>query len=125
MQYDVQTPEEYLRSLEDDWRREKLLELREIIMACAPDLIEAIDYKMLSYRDERDIVFALNAQKHYVALYVGDIKKIDVDGTLLAGLNVGKGCIRFTKSKVIAETRIREFIQRTVDLWKRGEDIDC
>lgn len=44
---------------------------------------------MLSYRDERDIVLALNAQKHYVSLYAGDASKIDPDGTLLSGLNVG------------------------------------
>lgn len=125
MQYDVSTPEEYLSRLENDWRREKLLELREIILTCGPDLTEGIDYKMLSYRDERGIVFGLNAQKHYVALYVGDAKKIDPDGTLLAGLDVGKGCIRFTKSKAVSDTRIREFIQRAVELWKSGADIDC
>lgn len=125
MQYDVQTPEEYLRCLEDDWRREKLLELRELILTYGPDLSEGIDYKMLSYRDERGIVFALNAQKHYVALYVGDARKIDEDGTLLAGLNVGKGCIRFTKTKAIAQTRIDEFIERAINLWKRGVDVGC
>lgn len=125
MQYDVKTPEEYLGMLEDDWRREKLLQLREIIVEYGPDLIEGIDYKMLSYRDERGIVLALNAQKHYVALYVGDAKKIDPDGSLLAGLNVGKGCIRFTKTKDVSQTGIREFIARAIMLWKSGADIDC
>lgn len=125
IQYDVQTPEEYLDLLEDDWRREKLLELRDIILTHGPDLVEGIDYKMLSYRDERGIALALNAQKHHVALYVGDVHKVDPDGTLLAGLNVGKGCIRFTKTKVVSKTRIAEFIARAIDMWKKGEDIDC
>lgn len=125
MQYDVQTPEEYLNMLEDDWRREKLLELREIILEYGPDLVEGIDYKMLSYRDERGIAIALNAQKNYVALYVGDAKKVDPDGTLLAGLDVGKGCIRFTKTKEISRTGIREFIARAIEMWKSGADIDC
>lgn len=125
MQYDVKTPAEYLEALEDDWRREKLLELRSIIMECGPDLVERIEYKMLSYADERGSVLALNAQKHYVSLYVGDAEKIDPDGTLLSGLNCGKGCIRFTKTKVVSETGIKEFIQRALDRWKRGEDIDC
>jgi hypothetical protein len=34
---------------------------------------------MLSYSDQRGIVFGLNAQKHYVSLYVGDAKKIDTN----------------------------------------------
>ena len=68
MQYDVRTPVEYLEALEDDWRREKLLELRSIIMEYGPELTEEIQYKMLSYRDERGPVFGLNAQKHYVSL---------------------------------------------------------
>ena len=125
MQYDVQTPDEYLRALEDDWRRAKLLELRSIIRDCGPELVEGIDYKMLSYRDEQGILFGLNAQKHYVALYVGDAHKVDPDGTLLAGLDVGKGCIRFSKSKAVAETGIREFIRRAVEMRRRGEDMDC
>lgn len=125
MQYDVQTPAEYLEALEDDWRREKLLELRSIIMSCGPELVEDIEYKMLSYRDERGSVLALNAQKHYVSLYVGNAEKVDPDGTLLSGLNVGKGCIRFTKLKAISETRIQEFIKRAIDMHKRGVDIDC
>jgi len=125
MQYDVRTPVEYLEALEDDWRREKLLELRSIIMQYGPELTEEIQYKMLSYRDERGPVFGLNAQKHYVSLYVGHAEKIDPDGSLLSGLNVGKGCIRFSKSKQIADTRIRQFVQRALDMRRRGEDIDC
>lgn len=125
VQYDVETPEAYLEALEDDWRREKLLELREMIKEFGPHLVEGIDYKMLSYRDGEEILFGLNAQKHYVSLYVGDIKKIDPDGALLQGLNLGKGCIRFSKSKAIGATRIAEFIQRAVEMSKRGEDLNC
>lgn len=125
MQYHVQTPVEYLESLDPDWRRETLEELRSIIMSCAPDLTEGISYGMLSYGDERGLVFGLNAQKNYVSLYVGNARKVDPDGSLLQGLSVGKGCIRFTKSKVVSETRIGDFIERAVAMWRRGEDIDC
>ena len=122
MQYDVETPAQYLQALDDDWRREKLEALRSIITTLGPELVEGIDYKMLSYRDEKDIVFGLNAQKQYVSLYVGDIHKIDPDGTLLSGYNIGKGCIRFTKTKPISDN-IREFIRRAIDMSRRGEDI--
>lgn len=125
MQYDAKTPEEYLNMLEDDWRREKLEELRAIIKAEAPHFEECINYKMLGYRDAQDVVFHLNAQRGYVSFYVGDIKKIDPSGELLAGINMGKGCVRFTKSKVVSETRIREFISKAVEMRKLGEDFDC
>ena len=125
MQYDVKTPAEYMDALEDDWRREKLENLRTLIKSKAPNISEGINYKMLSYGDDTGTLFHLNAQKQYVSLYVGNAKKVDPDGSLLQGLNVGKGCIRFKKSVSIADTRIDEFIERSIDMWQRGEDIYC
>ena len=72
VQYDVSTPAEYLAALEDDWRQEKLLQLRTMIQAAAPEAEEGLAYKMLSYGVGDDQFMALNAQKHYVSLYVGD-----------------------------------------------------
>lgn len=125
MQYEATTPTEYLDVLDDDWRKEKLQELRNLICKQAPDLKEGIEYKMLAYYDEKGVMFHLNAQKNYVSLYVGNAEKIDPEKKLLSGLNVGKGCIRFKKSVVISDTQIEEFIKCAVDLWKKGEDIGC
>lgn len=127
MQYDVTTPTEYFEALEEDWRKEKLVEIREMILTEAPELDENIRYKMLNYGDvsSDNFVFALNAQKHYVSLYVGDIKKIDPTGEMLAGFNLGKGCIRVSKTKILEETNLREYIQKTLELWKSGQDIYC
>jgi Uncharacterized conserved protein len=125
MQYDVKTPGEYLETLESDWRRETLLQLRALIQGQAPELVEGIDYKMLSYRDATGIVFALNAQKHYVSFYVGNASTIDPDGALLAGLDHGKGCIRFKKSVSVAKTQIETFIERAAELNRRGIDTGC
>ena len=75
MLYNVKTPAEYIDVLEDDWRKEKLQQVGSIIQSKAPDLVEGIDYKMLSYSDEKGIVFHLNAQKNYVSLYCGQCKK--------------------------------------------------
>ena len=119
MQYDVKTPAEYLKALSDDWRKGTLLELREIILSQPEGLKESINYKMLCYRLGEDAIFHLNAQKGYVSLYVGNTGKIDPDGALLSGLNLGKGCIRFTKSKKVASIRIAEFIEKAVRLAKK------
>ncbi|MEM7296964.1 MAG: DUF1801 domain-containing protein [Bacteroidota bacterium] len=123
MQYDVSTPEEYLDQLENDWRKETLLQLRDLISQHG--LKEGIEYKMLSYADEKGAVFALNAQKAYTALYVGNASKVDPSGELLAGINHGKGCLRFKKTTDVASTRIEEFIQKAVEMRKLGKDIDC
>jgi uncharacterized protein YdhG (YjbR/CyaY superfamily) len=125
MQYDVKTPAEYLKVLESDWRKDKVLELRKLIKKHGPELKEGIKYGLLVYRDGDGGPFGLNAQKNSVNLYVGTAKKVDPDGVLLKGLDVGKGCIRFKKTKVISETRIEEFIKRAMDMWRRGEDFGC
>lgn len=125
MQYDVKTPAEYMAALDNDWRREKVEQIRAIIQEKGPDLTEGINYKMLSYGDGESNVFHLNAQKSYVSFYVGDTKKIDPSGELLEGINCGKGCLRFKKSVDIGSTRLDEFIERTIQLWQAGEDVYC
>lgn len=125
MQYDVKTPTEYLNHLEKDWRLEAVQQLRKIIQAKAPNLVEGIHYKMLSYSDSGGVLFQLNAQANYVSFYVGDIKKVDPEGSLLKGLNQGKGCVRFKKTNNIAETRIAEFIERIIKMRAEGKDFAC
>lgn len=125
MQYEVQTPAEYMEIIENDWRKEKVVELRAMIKAKVPDVNEGINYKMLSYRQGEEIIFHLNAQKSYVCLYVGDIAKVDPDGVFLKGLNHGKGCIRFKKTDSIPQTRVDEFIEEVAKIWKQGGDISC
>jgi uncharacterized protein YdhG (YjbR/CyaY superfamily) len=125
MQFNVKTPAEYIAMLEDDWRKEKLLELRELIREIGPELKEGIRYKVLSYSGSKGGAFALAAQKNSVNFYVGNAKKVDTDGSLLRGLDVGKGCIRFSKTVAIADTRIADFIAQAMAMWRKGEDIDC
>ena len=125
MQYDAKNPEEYLQLLEEDWRKEKLLEIREMITDYAPELDETIRYKMLNYGKNDNYILALNAQKHYVSLYAGTINKVQNAENLLAGYNYGKGCIRIKKSVKIEETGLEEFIHKTIDMWRSGEDTDC
>jgi uncharacterized protein YdhG (YjbR/CyaY superfamily) len=125
MQYKVSTPEEYFNALEKDWKQEKLMLLRDIILKESPEIVEGISYKMLSYADEKGIVFHLNAQRNYVSLYVGNASKVDPEGELLKGLDVGKGCIRFNKSVSVSESRIDVFIKKAIHLWKEHTDIAC
>jgi len=114
-----------MKSLDVDWRKEKLQELRELILQQDSAIQETINYKMLCFKLNGSAVFHLNAQRGYVSLYCGNTKKIDPEGNLLAGLSIGKGCIRFSKTKDISQTRIDDFIKQAVSLLKEGKDIAC
>ena len=125
MQYDAKNAEQYLEMLEDDWRKEKLLAIRQMILSYSPELEESIRYKMLNFGKDEHYIFALNAQKHYVSLYVGTIDKIENAETLLTDYNFGKGCIRVKKTINMEETGLQDFIHKTIDMWRAGEDTDC
>ena len=123
MQYKADNPQAYLQELEDDWRKEKLGQVRDLILGHTANLQEGIEYKMLAYGDDQSNVFHLNAQKAYVGLYVGNIDKIEDGRELLAGYNLGKGCIRIKKSNDLAP--LADFIKKAIDFWKEGGDISC
>lgn len=125
MQYDASTPAEYLKMLEPDWRKDKLLEIRTLIQKHGPELKEGIKYGALVYAHDSGGGFGLNAQKSSVNFYVGTARKVDPDGSMLTGLDVGKGCIRFKKTKAVADTRIEEFIAKAVGMLRSGEDFGC
>ncbi|HSP47159.1 MAG TPA: DUF1801 domain-containing protein [Clostridiaceae bacterium] len=121
MQYDAKTPEEYFELLEEDWRKEKVLEIRKMIMEYGPELEEGILYKMLVYGDS----FGLNAQKWYVSLYVGSIDKIEGADELLKAFDLGKGCIRIRKTTDLSKTGLEAFIRKTIDMSRTGGDTTC
>lgn len=125
MQYDVKSPEEYLAALEEDWRKDKLLQVRQFVLEYGPELEESIRYRMLAYGRDDEWVFGLNAQKGYVSLYVGDIDEIENANELLEPFNTGKGCIRIRKSVDIHSTGLEEFIQAAIGHWRDGRDISC
>lgn len=125
MQYEAETPEAYLDALENDWRKEKLQEVRQMLMKEAHGLTEGIEYKMLCYSDDSQDIFHLNAQKDYVSLYLGDIKKVADSEKMLEGFSMGKGCIRIKKSVQLSATRLNDFIDAVVAFRKAGGDTDC
>jgi len=59
MYYEAHAPDEYLSDLEGDWRKEKLIAIRETIMGNEPKLVEGIKYKMLSYSNGEKNIFLI------------------------------------------------------------------
>jgi uncharacterized protein YdhG (YjbR/CyaY superfamily) len=124
MQYDVKTPTEYFNALDEDWRKEKLEEVRTLILS-KHNVDEGINYKMLSYSAFGDVIFHLNAQKNFVGLYVGNIEKVDPEGELLNEFNVGKGCIRISKTKPVSGSSLPLFIDKVFELAQQHKDLSC
>ena len=124
MQYNATNPDDYLNQLDNDWRKEKLLWIRNVLLGYDA-LDEGMEYKMLRYGNKEKSLFHLNAQKNYVSLYVGDTQKIDPSGQLLEGFDLGKGCIRIKKSLDLEGTQLKEFINKAVLKWTEGLNTSC
>jgi len=124
MQYDVETPSEYLSKLESEWRKDKLQQVRQIIKRQGLQLNEGVEYKMLCYATEENNIFHLNAQRNYVSLYVGTINKVENADELPSSFSTGKGCIRIKKSANLPKTGLEEFIKKTIAIWDKGGDTD-
>ena len=96
MQYDARTPDEYLAMQEDDWRKERLLLIRDAFFAI-PGIEEGIGHGMLRYSRNGDVFAHLNTQKGYVGVYLGVLDKLDPGGKIRGGMSCGKTCLRVRK----------------------------
>ena len=112
MQYDAATPEEYLSMIENDWRRERLLAIREMLLVI-PGIAEGIAYGMLQYRVDGEVFAHLNAQKAYVGVYLGELERFDPGAEIRGGMNCGKSCVRFRKRDDLAV--VKQLISQKMD----------
>lgn len=124
MQYQAEDPLHYLSLLDDDWRKTTLLALRQLILDHPAQLKESINYKMLGFGDDNTFVFHLNAQKHFVGLYIGNIAKIKEADDLLADFDCGKGCIHIKKKNDILPN-IAKLINLVINQHLQGQDTGC
>jgi uncharacterized protein YdhG (YjbR/CyaY superfamily) len=91
----VSEVEAYLGALPAD-RAETLRKVIGLIRAVAPHAQETMRYRMPTYELPGGMLCALASQKHYMSLYV-DPKVVDAHREDLAGLSLGKSCIRFRR----------------------------
>ena len=102
MIHEAATPKEYLSVLDDDWRKQRLLDIRDVFLS-VPDAGEGMKYQMLHYSVGDVSLGILNAQKGYVAIYMDDLAAFDPDGSLRDGLDCGKSCVRVKKRTDMAK----------------------
>ena len=99
----------YIASL-DEPRRSSLEQLRKIILETVPEAEESIQYNMPAYT-YHGMLCAFASQKNYMSFYLLDGAIVEKNRHLLAGLSVGKGCIRFKDIKKLPEPTIRAMLR--------------
>jgi len=103
--------EAYFQALAPE-RRSALEELRSLILEVAPDVVETMKYRMPTYEYE-DVLCSLASQKHYMSLYM-DTGIVEKYREKLAGLSVGKSCIRFKRLEDLPLDTIRQMLKESV-----------
>lgn len=92
-----------------------LNELRQLCLNTLIEYEEGMDYGMPSYKKNGTVEVAFASQKRYIALYIAKQTVVDACRGELAGLSVGKGCIRFPKPEKVDFTVITKLLRATRD----------
>lgn len=94
-------------------RQMALAELRSLVFEVAPDAVETMRYRMPTYEHEGGVVCAFASQKHYMSLYLAP-ELVERHKQELAGLDIGKSCVRFRKLEKLPLDTVRAILQETM-----------
>ena len=95
-------------------RRDALTLLRRLCREELPGFSEAMLYGMPSYLRDDAVEVAFASQQAYISLYILRRSALDAAADRLAGLSVGKGCIRFRRPEQIDPATVRALLSATV-----------
>ena len=101
MQSKAEDVNSYMEEVPEE-RREALKKLRNLCLETLDGYDESMVYGMPSYRvpgEEVEVAFA--SQKNYISFYVLKEEVFNKFRPQLEGLNLGKGCIRYSKPEKI------------------------
>jgi uncharacterized protein YdhG (YjbR/CyaY superfamily) len=94
-------------------RRDALELLRRLCREELPGFAEEIRNGMPSYLRAGAIEVAFASQKSYISLYILRRAALDANSERLAGLSVGKGCIRYRRPDQIDPATVRALLGAT------------
>jgi uncharacterized protein YdhG (YjbR/CyaY superfamily) len=95
-------------------RRPYLKALRALALEVLQGYQEVMGYGMPGYSKNGVGEVGFASQKNYISIYFLKVDVIQSNRALLAGLNVGKSCIRYTNLKKIDMAVIRKLLEDTV-----------
>jgi uncharacterized protein YdhG (YjbR/CyaY superfamily) len=111
MKSDAETVEEYLSELDSELRT-ALSSIRQLVHTTVPEAEETMRYGMPTFEYRDHVLCAAAAQKHYMSLYV-DVDLLAEHHDRLAGLSLGKSCIRFTALDSLPLDVVGEILEQT------------
>jgi uncharacterized protein YdhG (YjbR/CyaY superfamily) len=95
-------------------RRDALTLLQRLCREELPGFEEAMRYGMPSYLRDDAVEVAFASQQAYVSLYILRQTALAAGADRLAGLSMGKGCIRFRRLEQIDPATVRALLSATV-----------
>ena len=95
-------------------RRPLLEALRRLCREELPGFDETIRYGMPGYERNGLVEIGFASQKRYVSFYVLRQAALNANRDRLAGLSVGKGCIRLRRASDVDEETVRALLVATV-----------
>jgi uncharacterized protein YdhG (YjbR/CyaY superfamily) len=104
----------YLQELPED-RRVSLTKLRHLCLDTLVGYEEGMDYGMPGYKKNGVGEVGFASQKNYISLYILKEPVIAAYRAQLAGLSVGKGCIRYSKPEKIDFVVVEQLLIATRD----------
>jgi uncharacterized protein YdhG (YjbR/CyaY superfamily) len=108
----------YLEELPDD-RRVSLAKLRQLCLDTLTGYEEGMSYGMPSYKKNGVVEVGFASQKNYISLYILKEGVVAAHRAQMAGLNVGKGCIRYSKPEKIDFAVVEQLLSATRDSAER------
>lgn len=112
MQSQASTVDQYLTEVPAK-RMAALERLRDLCITHLTGYEESMAYGMPSYSKDGTVEVAFASQKQYISLYILKQEVFDRHRPALAGLNLGKGCIRYTKPEKIDFAVVEQLLADT------------
>ncbi|MBP7960394.1 MAG: DUF1801 domain-containing protein [Caldilineaceae bacterium] len=112
MQSKASTVDQYLTEVPAK-RMEALQRLRDLCVTHLTGYEESMVYGMPSYSKKGTVEVSFASQKQYISLYILKQEVFDRHRPALAGLNLGKGCIRYTRPEKIDFAVVEQLLADT------------
>ena len=109
MHSDANDIDSYLAQVPEG-RRAVLTEIRDACRRLLAGFTESMRYGMPAYSRDGIAEIAWASHKRYISLYVMRADVLDAHRAQLAGLDVGKGCIRYRSPAVVNFTVVSSML---------------
>jgi uncharacterized protein YdhG (YjbR/CyaY superfamily) len=113
MQSQANDVQQYLKEVPAE-RLEALQQLRELCQATLDGYDESMEYGMPSYSKNGVVEVAFASQKNYISLYILKEPVLEKHRPSLQGLNLGKGCIRYSKPEKMDFDLVKRLLEETL-----------